>query len=373
MLPKFLDFMKKSPKKYPSGEKAKTQRSAWEKTFAETRRKELSGNKGTLSEAMQNQFRNEEAILKQALDAMESTTLGKDVLEQMNRLGYSISFQTSLDAYGGTDHDNKKIMINPNLQDPLSISSTLVHESVHAIQRSNAKKMGVKNDMHGYQTSDFIKFKRAQEADACAYQSAYLFELKDNYPEVLASRSVNCPMYEAYSQEMSSSADQGKASQAAFKAWYGYDVYRDMYNDVHAKKITAYASKNMKLQSTSGFKNTVSSSEVKKMCFSAGGRDMPDDFFTSKEAFSLPPEHKNKIARSINAYCSKIKGAKKDTSFLMMPDAVPQEQNTSLFTKLASVQQTAPQQTPSRETVTQVAASIQTQPSGITPQKSFTR
>ena len=259
----------------------------------------------------------EQNRLKEVLDIIESVPDGKKLIEHVATAGYKINFDTFRGASAGAcNPSEKRIMLCPaNHSSDAAIAASLYHEMTHAMQ--NERSGGMLADCSKYAIADQIKFLRAAEASAWMEEAKFAYQIKDSHPEVL--RHVgDVPMYKAFAAEMGRSNDTAKASEVAFKDWYGFKLYQAGYEDQHVSIIKNRARDRLKKQDNKAFKETLSPAEALKFTVISDDVKISPDFLTSPEAFSISADGAKALNAVAKGYSSKFMFATKDNSVQSM-------------------------------------------------------
>ena len=259
----------------------------------------------------------EQKQLKDVFDILESVPEGKKLIADVATAGYKISFDTFRGNSAATCNPvDKQIMLCPaNHPNNAAIAASLYHEMTHAMQ--NERSGGMLADSSKYNIADQVKFLRAAEASAWMEEAKFAYQIKDAHPEVL-SHVGNVPMYKAFSAEMEQSKDMNKASQAAFKDWYGYKFYQQGYEDQHIGIVKNKTLNRLKKQDSKAFRESLSSEDALKFTVISDNVKINPEFLTSPEAFSISEDGMKAFAAISKGYASKFMTAKKDDSVLSM-------------------------------------------------------
>lgn len=164
---------------------------------------------------------------------------GEEVMNAVAFKGYSFMYDSMFGVNGACDYDRKVVRMDSYFMQK-DLAPILIHECTHIRQVDRLSEQinqpNVTNFIAGLNAYDFIKLNRALEADACAHQAAFAYQMKDEYPQVF-EKEMKTPMMQAYVAEMDKSGDETKAMQASFKAWYGYKNYQDAYEKQYLPQI----------------------------------------------------------------------------------------------------------------------------------------
>lgn len=295
------DFMDNAVKTYTCGEKAQQAKNVLTAAFtASDKRKQ----------------KEESAEFARLVDLVMQTDKGRDTLTELSELGYTFAFEKG-DFGGFCEPTSKKIVVNPTFGDAYAMQ-TIVHEGQHAIQCArdsentpNAEQMTV---------ASLLRRERAMEADACAHESAFIYQCRDILPEVYAEAEKNdMPMFRAFVAEMDKSGDEKKAMQESFQAWYGYDYFRDFYDDVYRREIAFYAGEGKKSGRKDMFCKTVPAKDVADACLYKGKPYVSADMLMTDQAFSVLKKDKAAYMK-IAADYAKTVGVKADESVKAMAE-----------------------------------------------------
>ena len=164
---------------------------------------------------------------------------GEEVMNAVAFKGYSFMYDAMFGVNGACDYDRKVVRLDSYFMQA-DLAPILIHECSHIRQVDRLSEQinqpNVTNFIAGLNAYDFIKLNRALEADACAHQAAFAYQMKDEYPRVF-EKEMKTPMMQAYVAEMDKSGDETKAMQASFKAWYGYKNYQEAYEKQYLPQI----------------------------------------------------------------------------------------------------------------------------------------
>lgn len=257
----------------------------------------------------------EKKLLKEMFDVISSVPQGQMLLDDVAKNGYSFFFEASSGQNDGCMYgDQKKIMICPCQHSSVAaMAATAVHEMTHALQNERTNGAfgisGARINM-----ADQFKFQRAAEAAAWTEEAKFAYQIRDRHPEV-ENHVSQFPMYNAFVAEMDASGDMAKAGEAAFKTWYGFKYYQEVYEKNHVSCISynmdqAYARQkdilSESLPSDQLLNQMFVSDDVKK--------NIPPEYLTSKEAFSLS----NAAFNQLNSAASVYNTGKADSSLNAM-------------------------------------------------------
>lgn len=295
------EFFEKPVKTYACGEKAQQAKKVLTAAF-------------TASDSKKQ--KEESAEFGRLLDLVMKTDKGRDTLTELSELGYTFAFEKG-DFGGFCEPTLKKIVVNPSFGDEYALQ-TIVHEGRHAIQSAREPENTPAPEQ--LTVASFLRRERAMEADACAHESAFIWQCKDVLPEVYANAEENnMPMFRAFVAEMDKSGDEEKAMRASFGAWYGYDYFRDFYDDAHRDEITFFADKGKKAGRTDLFSKNIPAKDVADACLLKGKPYVSADMLMSDSAFSVLKKDKAAYMK-ITADYAKTVGAKADESVWAMAE-----------------------------------------------------
>ena len=157
----------------------------------------------------------------------KSSPLGKSVLEDAAKAGYSLSFEFQLYSYGYcvSKDDEKTIVLSPRFSDKKLISA-LAHEGRHAQQHAN----GVDNDFGKRNVKSELMYYRAMEADAETVSAATCFEMSqkgdaDPWTDFRWSKPHIAEPFEYGSKDRISD----DTLQESFRGWFRNDSMKTMY------------------------------------------------------------------------------------------------------------------------------------------------
>lgn len=258
----------------------------------------------------------EKAVLEAALDIIMKTDEGRRSMENLAALGYTFACEHGSFA-GRCLSDVKKILINPECNFD-HLLPTIVHEGTHAVQHSLESKE-IPSFVYCTCSSIFRRY-RAEEADACAHQMAFTYQLKDVYPSAYAfAEQEGTTMFRAYVGEMEKSGDGKAAMQESFKAWYDCEYYRNYYDASHKGLIKQGHDLGIQYGDSRLFSMEYKAEDVINMCRYEGKPYMDEEFLNSPKAFSIPPRDKLEVMTFVADYARRVPGAAVDSSVMKMP------------------------------------------------------
>ena len=292
------EFMEKPVKKYACGEKARQAQKTLQNTFTASSAKSAADEKRLLSDV---------------LETLNKTDSGRETLETLSDLGYKIKFQNLGKQFGGyCNYDDRVIVLNPTRSKNF-LAVAVVHEGRHGIQFASEKKNAPIFEQT--RVADMYRMRKAIEADACAHQSAFAYECKEAAPEVYAEQKRDYPMLTAYETELDRTGDKRKAMQAAFKSWYDFPYYRDLYDEYYKDNgIVPAAQEGKKSNDPTLFSKEYPVRDVVDLCVFQGKPYMTADWLNSDKPNALTAEAKREIKAVLADYVKAVSGAKLDTS-----------------------------------------------------------
>ncbi len=217
---------------------------------------------------------------------------GKEVMNDVAFKGYKFMYDQMFNVNGACDYDHKTVRLNSYYRQA-DLAPILVHECTHVrqvdrlTQETGVEKAG--DFINGLNAYDFIKLNRALEADACAHQAAFAYQMKDQYPQVF-DKEMQTPMMQAYVAEMDKSGDETKAMQESFKAWYGYKNYQESYEKQFLMQLKNNAGKPKD--------QAISNEQIAALCLNNGKSYVSAAFFDKAENMALSAQGKEKLSET---------------------------------------------------------------------------
>ncbi len=296
------EFTQKSYKKYACGEKAQQAQKTLQNTFTASSAKSAADEKRLLSDV---------------LETLNKTDSGRETLETLSDLGYKIKFQNLGKQFGGyCNYDDRIIVLNPTRSKNF-LAIAVVHEGRHGIQFASEKKNAPL--FEETRVADMYRMRKAIEADACAHQAAFAYECKENAPEVYAEQKRDYPMLAAYETELEKTGDKKQAMRAAFKSWYDFPPYRDLYDDYYKDNgIIPAAQEGKKSNDPALFSKEYPVRDVVDLCLYRGKPYMTAEYLNSDKPNALTAEAKREIKAVLADYAQAVPGAKSDMSINKM-------------------------------------------------------
>ena len=229
------------------------------------------------------------------LNVAYSAEKGREVMNAVAFKGYKFIYDAMPGLNGTCDYDNKTVKLD-SFHRQAELAPTLVHECTHILQvdrlceKTGAKEAG--SVINALNARDFIKLNRALEADACAHQAAYAYQMKDR-DSVLFEKEMETPMTQAYVAEMEKSGDESKAMRASFQAWYGYKKYQNAYEKQFQPQILRNAAKREK---TGERTVSLSNPDIAGFCRFQGKPYISPEFFDRAENLAVSREMKDALS-----------------------------------------------------------------------------
>ena len=229
------------------------------------------------------------------LNMAYSAEKGREVMNAVAFKGYQFIYDAMPGLNGACDYDNKTVKLD-SFHRQAELAPTLIHECTHILQvdrlceKTGAKEAG--SVINALNARDFIKLNRALEADACAHQAAYAYQMKDR-DSVLFEKEMETPMTQAYVAEMEKSGDESKAMRASFQAWYGYKKYQNAYEKQFQPQILRNAAKREK---TGERTVSLSNPDIAGFCRFQGKPYISPEFFDRAENLAVSREMKDALA-----------------------------------------------------------------------------
>lgn len=241
-----------------------------------------------LSDAFASKKTDDAARFDTILDTVYKAPAGKEIMDSLARLGYAFCFETLKDTVRGSCYaGSKNIVLNPVFSNDV-LASTLVHEAEHALQ---SERLG-EYDFSNLTMAETISKRRAKEADACACQALFAWQLKDVAPKVYDEARTNETM-KAFISEMVLSGDERRAMGAAFKEWYGVNAL--WYEKKYADSLKNDAQRAIKRRDNGVFSEKCPDGMIWKACAYQGKPYIEAEFLNSREATALPDEIKREL------------------------------------------------------------------------------
>lgn len=222
---------------------------------------------------------------------------GQETMNAVAFQGYSYMYEAMFNLNGACDYDHKVVRLD-SYRRQMELAPILIHECTHIRQVERINEIsGQKKTadfINGLNAHDFIKLNRAIEADACAHQAAFAYQMKDEYPQVF-EKEMQTPMMQAYAGEMEKSGDETKAMQASFKAWYGYKNYQKSYEEQYVAQIRRNAEQKKKQAGPAKKETTISNKQLAEICLNNGKPYIEPSFFSSREVLEISEQGKKDL------------------------------------------------------------------------------
>ena len=295
------EFMEKPTQKFACGRDARETTGTLQKAFVASSKRKAGKEKEAFA-----------AILEPVM----KTARGRETMEALADLGYKFRFENG--NFGGMCCSSEKtILLNPNY-DSNYIAHVLVHEGRHAIQYSRTPENAP--ELEQTKVADMFRMRQAIEADACAHQAAFVYECKTVAPKVYSEyKAGGFPMLTAYETELDRTGDKRKAMQAAFKSWYDFPYYRDLYDEYYKDNgIKAMAEIGKQQKNPTLFSKEYPVRDVVDLCVFQGKPYMTADWLNSDKPNALTAEAKREIKAVLADYVKAVPGAKSDMSINKM-------------------------------------------------------
>lgn len=230
-------------------------------------------------------------------ETLQKIPTGRETLAAVRKLGFDIRFEKGLSDAGCCEADKKLILLNPMMKER-DLLPTFMHEARHALQSEILRV-----DDEKTVAADTIKAYRAMEADAVAFETAFVVEAQKAGVAVRPT-----PMTDLYRKMK----DPQAAKAAVFRAWYADTNNLTLYDDFYAEQFEVMAEKAAKRGDDACFCDRLPAAKIAAVC-----PYVSHDFLDSPEAFSIREPAKERIADALESYAQKT-GAKPDLSVQTM-------------------------------------------------------
>lgn len=278
-----------------------------------------------LKSAFNSKTPEEQAAFDMLIDTAYQAPIGKEMLDKLAGLKYDISFDdlSASKAAGVCNSRRRYIIIDPKFSFESQLV-TFIHEAEHALQGEIYSHDLSDRNLHA---ADFIKKERAAEADACAHESLFVWQMRDIRPAVYASESWKGTTA-AFIDEMKRSGNETKAMEKSFQAWYDSPSSQKFYEDSHAKAVERRAKWGENNQDYSCFDGRCSEDEILKGCLFNGAPYVNPEFLASENACALSDKTHERIQKALSHY-AETTGRQADDSLALMPsrEFVQQKKN----------------------------------------------
>ncbi len=237
------------------------------------------------------------------LNIAYETPKGREVMNAVAFKGYSFTYDTMFGVNGACDYDRKVVRLDSYFMQK-DLAPVLIHECTHIRQIDRLVEKTGQPDVTGFiaglSAYDFIKLNRALEADACAHQAAFAYQMREKYPQVF-EKEMKTPMMQAYVAQMDKTGDETKAMQASFEAWYGYKNYQEAYE----KQYLAQIQENIR-QRGSRQVSSISNGQISGLCLLNGKSYIPPSFFDRVENMAVSEKGKDILSQTGDQSVSRL-------------------------------------------------------------------
>ena len=230
-------------------------------------------------------------------DTLQKVPMGRETLEAVQKLGFDIRFEKGLSDAGCCDASKKQILLNPMMKER-DLLPTFMHEARHALQ-SEILQVNDEKTL----AADTIKAYRAMEADAVAFETAFVVQAQK---AGVAVRTT--PMVDLYRKIKN--PETAKAE--VFRAWYSDANNLTLYDEFYADQFEVMAEKAAKRGDKECFSEPLPAAKIAAVCPYVSA-----DFLDSEKAFSIRESAKERISDALEVYAEKT-GAKPDKSVQTM-------------------------------------------------------
>lgn len=230
-------------------------------------------------------------------ETLQKIPMGRETLAEVQKLGFDIRFEKGLSDAGCCEADKKRILLNPMMKER-DLLPTFMHEARHALQSEILRV-----DDEKTLAADTIKAYRAMEADAVAFETAFVVQAQKAGVAVRPT-----PMTDLYRKMK----DPAAAKAAVFRAWYADKNNLNLYDDFYAEQFEVMAEKAAKRGDDACFCDRLPTAKIAAVC-----PYVSPDFLSSPDAFSIRESAKERIADALDAYAGKT-GARADESVRTM-------------------------------------------------------
>ena len=138
-------------------------------------------------------------------ETLQKIPMGRETLAAVQELGFDIRFEKGLSDAGCCDAEKKQILLNPVMKER-DLLPTFMHEARHALQSEI-----LRIDDEKTQAADTIKAYRAMEADAVAFETAFVIQAQK---EGIAVRST--PMVDLF-RKAKDAEDRGNDRRRSYR------------------------------------------------------------------------------------------------------------------------------------------------------------
>ena len=233
---------------------------------------------------------------------------GQETMNAVAFQGYSYMYEAMFGVNGACDYDRKVVRLD-SYRRQMELAPILIHECTHIRQVERINKISGQDKTTDFIGSlnayDFIKLNRALEADACAHQAAFAYQMKDEYPQVF-EKEMETPMMRAYVGEMEKSGDETKAMCASFQAWYGYKNYQEAYEKQYVAQIRMNSEQKKKDFNSVKKEAAVSNEQLASVCLHNGQPYISAAFFDRAENMAVSDKGKEMMAQTGDKSVAKL-------------------------------------------------------------------
>lgn len=233
---------------------------------------------------------------------------GQETMNAVAFQGYTYMYQAMFGVNGACDYDRKVVRLD-SYRRQMELAPILIHECTHIRQVERLNKVSGQDKTTDFIGSlnayDFIKLNRALEADACAHQAAFAYQMKEEYPQVF-EKEMETPMMRAYVGEMEKSGDETKAMQASFQAWYGYKNYQEAYEKQYVAQIRMNSEQKKKDLNPAKKEAALSNEQLASVCLHNGQPYISAAFFDRAENMAVSDKGKEMMAQTGDKSVAKL-------------------------------------------------------------------
>lgn len=207
----------------------------------------------------------------------KASPIAADILKQAREKGVKFKFGNLNNAYGAYSHYRNEIILSPQYPDE-DLMTTLVHEGRHSLQELRLEP--------SQNLKTAVVVKRANEADAFAFQTAAAFEMKKTAPRAYTAFLYKYPdLMWRYEKEFYKNRRVSDGLSGAFKEWFNNYVYVEGYD-----RTTVYFMKLARTQRGAYRQNLNGEEVAAKICRYKGRGYLQDGFLSSRKALTVSEE-----------------------------------------------------------------------------------
>lgn len=233
---------------------------------------------------------------------------GQETMNAVAFQGYTYMYEAMFGVNGACDYDRKVVRLD-SYRRQMELAPILIHECTHIRQVERLNKVSGQDKTTDFIGSlnayDFIKLNRALEADACAHQAAFAYQMKEEYPQVF-EKEMETPMMRAYVGEMEKSGDETKAMQASFQVWYGYKNYQEAYEKQYVAQIRMNSEQKKKDLNPAKKEAALSNEQLASVCLHNGQPYISAAFFDRAENMAVSDKGKEMMAQTGDKSVAKL-------------------------------------------------------------------